>query len=52
MYSGTESKIAKLKNYNNNLSNERNTINPNFFRSNTITGANPFNKSFNNKKPT
>jgi hypothetical protein len=52
MYSGTESKITKLKNYNKNSSNERNTINPNFFRSNTVNGTNPFNKSFNNKKPT
>ena len=52
MYSGTESKITKLKNNNNNLTNERNTINPNYFRSNTIAGTNPFNKSFNNKKPT
>lgn len=52
IYSGTESKITKLKNNNNTLSNERNTINPNFFRSKTITETNPFSKSFNNKKPT
>ena len=50
MYSGTESNMKKLQNNNNNFGKERNTINPHYFRSNTVTGTNPFNKSFNNKK--